>query len=168
MVKILLPLKQFQETLHSGVCGPASLKIILAYYGIEKMESELAESCNIDNNLGVSAEDICRIAHDLGLHTIIKNKSSFDDIEEWLMKDIPVIVDWFTRGRCDYDDGAVADGHYSVVMGLDDTFIYLQDPEIGSMRKITKEDFMTVWFDFSGKIIKSDELIIRQMIVIQK
>ena len=50
----------------------------------------------------------------------------------------------------DYTDADVSDGHYSVVCGLDDKNIYLQDPEIGSMRKLDREDFMTVWFDFTG------------------
>ncbi|MCX6765192.1 MAG: hypothetical protein NT148_01485, partial [Candidatus Nealsonbacteria bacterium] len=61
-----------------------------------------------------------------------------------------------------------ADGHYSVVIGLDDKFIYLQDPEIGRMRKIKRYDFMRVWFDFKGDYIKPNELIIRQIIVIFK
>jgi hypothetical protein len=60
----------------------------------------------------------------MGLKAKIKNNSSFKDIETWLKKEVPVIVDWFTRGRTDYGDSSVADGHYSVVMGLDDDFIY--------------------------------------------
>ena len=32
----LLPVKPFQETLHAGMCGPASLKMILGYYEMEK------------------------------------------------------------------------------------------------------------------------------------
>jgi len=85
-----------------------------------------------------------------------------------LEKGVPVIVDWFTRGRKDYGDSDVADGHYSVVMRLDDKDIYLQDPEIGRMRKLDREDFMTVWFDFTRKYIKPDELVIRQIIAIYK
>ena len=54
----------------------------------------------------------------------------------------------------------------TTVVGLDEEYIYLQDPEIGSMRKLEREDFMTVWFDFRGKYIKSDELIIRQIIAV--
>jgi len=98
----------------------------------------------------------------------IKNNSNFEDIESWLKKGVPVIVDWFTKGRPDYPDSDVSDGHYSVVTGLDDKFIYLQDPEIGKTRKLKREDFMTVWFDFTGKYIKSDELIIRQIIAIYR
>jgi hypothetical protein len=36
------------------------------------------------------------------------------------------------------------------------------------MRKLEKEDFMAVWFDFTGKYIKPNELIIRQIIAIYK
>jgi len=168
MNKILLPVRSFQETLHAGMCGPASLKIILTYFGIEKTESELAAMCHVDEQLGVNENDLRRVAESFGFHVTIKNESTFEDITMWLVKDVPVIVNWFTRGRIDYDDSAVADGHYSVVMGLDEEFIYLQDPEIGTMRKITREDFITVWFDFSGKTIKTDEMIIRQMIIMQK
>lgn len=81
---------------------------------------------------------------------------------------MPVIVNWFTGGRLDYSESEVADGHYSVVAGLDEKHIYLQDPEIGKIRKIKRDDFMKVWFDFKGEYIKPNELIIRQIIVIKK
>ena len=32
----VLPVKPFQETLHQSMCGPASLKMVFDYYGIEK------------------------------------------------------------------------------------------------------------------------------------
>ncbi|MDO8469991.1 MAG: cysteine peptidase family C39 domain-containing protein [bacterium] len=164
----LLPVKPFQETLHQNMCGPASLKMVFHYYGIEKSEQEIAEMCNVDEDLGTNDTTIQRVAEELGFKVKIKNNSTFEDIRAWLDEKVPVIVNWFTRGRSDYDDSEVADGHYSVVVGLDEEFIYLQDPEIGKLRKIEKEDFMKVWFDFTGKYINPDELIIRQLIAISK
>ena len=38
----LLKVKSFQEKLGVSYCGPASLKMVLEYYGIEKTEKELA------------------------------------------------------------------------------------------------------------------------------
>jgi len=150
------------------MCGPASLKIVLAYYGVEKSEKELAKLCRAKKDMGTDDKGIKKAAADMGFKVKIKNNSNFKDIENWLDKDVPVIVNWFTRGRVDYTDADVADGHYSVVCGLDDKNIYLQDPEIGGIRKLGREDFMTVWFDFVGKHIKSDELIIRQIIAIYR
>ena len=165
-MKIMLKTKPFQETLNAGMCGPASLKIVLDCYGVEKSEKELAKLCGTKKDLGTDDQGIKRAAERLGFKVQIKNNSNLKDIEKWLEKDVPVIVDWFTRGRRDYADSDVADGHYSVVAGLDEKYIYLQDPEIGKIRKLNREGFMTVWFDFTGKYIKADELIIRQIIAI--
>jgi ABC-type bacteriocin/lantibiotic exporter with double-glycine peptidase domain len=162
----IIKLKPFQETLYSSMCGPASLKIVLDYYGLHKSEKELAKLCKVDKDLGTDDKNIKRVAEQLGFKAIIKNNSSFKDIEKWLDKKVPVIVDWFTKGRQEYSASEVADGHYSVVAGLDEKFIYLQDPEIGRIRKLKRDDFMTVWFDFKGKYIKPNELIIRQIIAI--
>lgn len=164
----MLDVKPFQETLNSDMCGPASLKIILNYYGVDKSEEEIAKLCKVKKGLGVDDKSIKTAAEKLGFNATIKNNSTFKDIEKWLKKDVPVIVNWFTRGRTDYGDSSVADGHYSVVMGLDDKHIYFQDPELGSMRKIERDDFMRVWFDFKGKYIKPNELIVRQIIIVVK
>lgn len=168
MKSITLDVKPFQETLHASMCGPASLKIVLDYYGINKDEEELAQLAGTTSDLGTDDEGIATTAKSFGFGVLIKNESNFSDIEEWLKRDVPVIVNWFTRGRADYDSSEVADGHYSVVAGLDDTYIYIQDPEIGEMRKIERDDFLSVWFDFTGEYINAEELIIRQIIAIYR
>lgn len=164
----MLNVKPFQETLHAGMCGPASLKIVLDYYGLVKNEQELAELTGTTRDLGTDDKGIARAAESLGFKVLIKNESNLSNIEEWLNKGVPVIVDWFTRGREDYPPSEMADGHYSVVVGLDDNLIYLQDPETGGLREISRDDFVKVWFDFSGEYIKADELIVRQLIAIYK
>ncbi len=164
----LLNVRPFQETLNASMCGPASLKIVLKYYGIEVTEKEIAQLAEVSSDLGTDDKGISRAAKHFGFKVKIKNNSNFKDIKKWLDKKVPVIVDWFTRGRKDYSDSDIADGHYSVVAGLDDKFVYLQDPEIGKIRKLERGDFMAVWFDFTGEYIKPNELIIRQIIAIYK
>ncbi len=168
MKKVMLEVKPFQETLHSDMCGPASLKIVFDYYGLEKSEQELAQLAEVVNGIGAGDRDLVHVAETLGFKTFVKNESDFSDIEMWLAKGVPVIVDWFTRGRTEYPLAEMADGHYSVVVGLDDEKIYLQDPEIGGLREIARNDFMKVWFDFAGEYIKAEELILRQMIAVYK
>jgi predicted double-glycine peptidase len=163
-----LKLKHFQETVGMSYCGPASLKIVFDYYGVERSEKELAVISGWRKGMGVDDKGIKKAAESLGFKVKIKNNSNFRDIEKLLNKGMPVIVDWFTRGRSDYSDSEIADGHYSVVAGLDDKFIYLLDPEIGKIRKIKRGDFLRVWFDFRGGRIKKNELIIRQIIAIYK
>lgn len=165
-MKKFINIKPFQETLHMSMCGPASLKIVLGYYGIDKSEKELAKMLNWNKEMGINDEDTIRVAKKLGFKVVMKKNSDFSDLEGWLDKKVPVIVDWFTRGRSDYPDSEIADGHYSVVAGLDDKYIYLQDPEIGKIRKLKREDFLKVWFDFPGEYIKANELDIRLCIAI--
>ena len=168
-METFLQIKPFQETLYAGMCGPASLKMVLAYYRVEKSESELAQLTHTDADLGTTAQELARIAGYFGFQSEIREYCELSDIELWLEKGVPVIVDWFTRGRDDYsDDIASADGHYSVVCGINDTHIFLQDPEIGGVRKMQREVFRRVWFDFSGECIHPDELIIRQLVAIYK
>jgi ABC-type bacteriocin/lantibiotic exporter with double-glycine peptidase domain len=165
----LLPVKAFQETLNAGMCGPASLKMVLEYWGISKTEQELAELCRTDCELGTTDVSIKEAAESLGCTVAIVNNASFEDIRSFLDREVPVIVNWFTKGRKDTSDSEVPDGHYSVVVGLDDEYIYLQDPEIGGLRKIEKDDFLRVWFDFTGSQINTwDEMIIRQLIAVYK
>lgn len=143
--------------------------MVLDYYGIEKSERELAKLANASGVLGVDDATLVGILRSFGLKVKIKNYSTFVDIGKYLDKGIPVIVDWFTRGRNDYPDFAVADGHYSVVVGLDRRFVCLQDPEIGGIRKLARDDFLRVWFDYSGEYLKSSkQMIIRQLIAVYK
>ncbi|MCX6765193.1 MAG: C39 family peptidase, partial [Candidatus Nealsonbacteria bacterium] len=99
MNKILLKVKPFQETLNCSYCGPATLKILFSYYGIDKTEKELAEMAGWNKVLGIDDMGIKKVAEKLGFKVKIKNNSSFNDIESWLKKGVPVIVDWFTKGR---------------------------------------------------------------------
>lgn len=162
----LLSVPPFQETLHQSLCGPASLKIVLGFYGVEKTEQELASLAGWNKELGVDDAGIRKAAESLGYKVEIVNESGFDEIASWLSQGVPVIVNWMTRGRYDYPESDVADGHYSVVIRLDEEYIYLQDPEIGGVRKLERNDFMKVWFDFSGEFIDTKNLIVRQLIAI--
>jgi predicted double-glycine peptidase len=162
-----LDVKSFQETLHADMCGPASLKIVLDYYGINKTEEELAKLTEKDD-IGIDDKKLSKAAKSFGFSVVVKEESDFSDVDNWLKKGVPIIVNWFTCGRSDYSSSEVADGHYSVVIGLDDEYIYLQDPEIGKIRKIRREDFLKVWFDFKGDFPKPEELIVCQLIAIYK
>lgn len=65
---------------------------------------------------------------------------------------MPVIVNWFSTNE----------GHYSVVVGVDDARVVLADPETGKRRSFDHETLMRVWFDFPFPWIKkSSQLRIR-------
>jgi ABC-type bacteriocin/lantibiotic exporter with double-glycine peptidase domain len=168
MKKLMLKSKPFKGTPFKCWCGPSSLKIVFDFYGLDVAEKRLAQLCETNREFGTNIKKMKKVSEDFGFKFKIQDNSSFSDIENWLKKGVPVIVDWFTRGRNDYSDSDVADGHYSVVVGLDDKYIYLNDPEIGRIRKIKRFDFMIVWFDFPGNVIIPSKIILRRIVAIYK
>lgn len=152
----MLKLKPFRET--PGFCGPASLKMVLEYFGLNKTEKELAKLTDTNPKNGTSLAGIIKAARRVGFKASHKDLSQFTDIQKLLNKKIPVIIDWF------HEDC----GHYSVAVGLDAKNIYLMDPELAAIRKIDRVTFKRIWFDFPGDFIKSkNDIVIRRMIVIE-
>ena len=143
-----------------GYCGPASLKMVLGYLGVDITEKKLALITGCKPSRGVGAESLVCAARKLGFHARVKDFSDLDDIREWVnRKKLPVIVDWF----------AFEGGHYSVVSGIDRENIYLEDPSLGHRRALKLSTFMRLWFDFPNNYLRSrDELIIRRMIIIDR
>lgn len=153
----LLQVKSFRQ--HPGMCGPACLKMVLEYYGIKMSEKKLAKMCGATASLGVEAKHLLTAAKKLGLKGFIKDHATISELASFLKRDIPVIVDWFS----------VNDGHYSVVVGLDKRYIYLEDPEFGRLNIIEIEVFRRIWFDYPGKYLRSSKsLIIRRVLVLHK
>jgi predicted double-glycine peptidase len=154
----MLDVKPYRQT--PGLCGPSSLKKILNFFGIEKTENELAEMTEYIPNEGTKSEGIIKVAKLLGLNAFQKDLSELEDLKEYVIdKKIPVIVDWFSED----------DGHYSVIVDIDNKNVYMQDPQLGDLRTMDIETFRRVWFDFPGDYLKSkDDIILRRMIVIHK
>ena len=143
-----------------GHCGPASLKMVLDFWGVQITEKKLAELSGCSPSSGTGSEGLVRAAQKLGFRVRIKDFSELKDIREWVgRKKIPVIVDWF----------AFEGGHYSVVSGIDSENIYLEDPSLGYRRALKRSTFKRLWFDFPNDFLKSkSELIIRRMIIIDR
>ncbi len=153
----MIKLKLFQQS--TGYCGPAVLKMILDFYGVSRTEKELVKLSGATRERGVEAPALLHVAKKLGFKGFIKDFSDLEDIKKYIKQGIPIIVDWFS----------VDDGHYSVVVGIDKKYIYLNDPEFKKVRKLELKIFKRVWFDYKGDSpVSSRDFIIRRMMVITK
>jgi ABC-type bacteriocin/lantibiotic exporter with double-glycine peptidase domain len=157
----MIKLKPFRQT--PGLCGPASLKMVLDFYGISVTESELKKISGASREKGAPISGLVKAAKHFGLNTFLKEDGSLKDIEYFVKKNIPVIVAWF------FED----DGHYSVVVDINKKEIVLMDPVLRKLlifirrRKFFLEDFYRVWFDFPGDFIKNKkDLNLRLMLVV--
>lgn len=158
----LFPFKQSD----SSRCGPACVKMILSYYGIDVTEDDICTHCDHTYELGCTNEAIQKALDHYGIASIIKTNCDLADIEYWIRHHIPVIIDWFTPGINPGPED-MPNGHASIIVGIDRERVYMLDPENGQHRSILREEFMRVWFDWSidPHITPSTQLIIRLMII---
>lgn len=156
------------EQSNTSTCGPACLRMVLAYYGLEKTEKELAERCKHTFEKGCKTEDMKWAAESYGFSATVKSYASFEEIQECVNQRVPVIVDWFTGG-VNPGMSDTPNGHSSVVVGLDEEKIHLLDPENGEIRHLTREAFLRCWFDWASTdyLHYVEQLILRQMLVIK-
>ena len=153
----MLKLKPFRQT--PGLCGPASLRMVLGYYGLSVSESKIAKIAGSSKEKGASVKGLIKAAKHFGFQVFSKENSSPADIKYFIKKKIPVIVDWFLED----------DGHYSVAVDIDKKNIILMDPSLGRKRRMPIEKFLRVWFDFPGKFIKKPkDLVLRLILVVKK
>jgi len=141
-----------------SLCGPASLKMVLEYWGIEKSEKEIALACNHTYEYGCQGEDMVIAAKKFGFDALIKNNSNIQELKKYVDLGIPVIIDWFC--------GDIPDGHSSVVVKVDDKNVYILDPWLEDMRIIKINDFVRCWFDFREVPITPENLYVSQIIVV--
>ncbi len=151
-------------------CGPASLKIVAEYFGIAETENRLAKLCKTNIKIGTTGKNIIKAAIDIGLTGRIHDNANYEQIELYLKKKIPVIVNWFSPGQSrPANQSRMASGHYSVVIGISPTHIVLEDPGLGDKRALKRSEFLKVWFDYEKQYPKKPkDIILRRMIVVRQ
>ncbi len=77
------------------VCGPTSLKMLLAWYGIEVELAELIEACNVGVG-GCTLKDVLNAGRAYGLDAV----SYHMDAEELMRQDRPAIIWWKYNHFC--------------------------------------------------------------------
>jgi len=159
----MLKVKSFKQP--AELCGPTSLRMVLDYFGLKITETEVVKlakydkkKMNREDNTG--ANRLANTAKSLGFKSFVKDNSNLKDIRKYVVgKKVPVIVNWFSK----------IEGHYSVVVDINDKQITLMDPETGGLRKMPINLFEDIWFDFSPHYIRTPKsLVVKRMIVVER
>lgn len=136
-------------------CGAAALQAVLGYWGRDVGEEDLRELLNTDPESGTYPEDILRVAQELGFEAEYKENLTLDEIELSVVQGVPVIVDcqaWRSpaSGNASWAEDWV-DGHWMVIIGLDDENVYFEDPYIlGSRGFMSRQEFEERWHNPRG------------------
>jgi len=129
---IKLPIHEQED----GWCGPASMQMVLAYYGLKKPQAELAELMRATSDDGCDPPDFVRTAEQLGFAAEFKTGYTLQGLEELVKENVPPIVGWHSPTGGD---------HYSVVTAFEGDLMFYADPQFGATRAISKYFFEKVW-----------------------
>lgn len=132
-------------------CGPACLRMVLAYYGIEQDEVTLTMLCRT-NVFGTSLDAITTAATQLGLNAEWIHAERLSDAMNLLTQETLLIahVDAVRLYQLDKD---ITVGHLIVLLAVQETAIYFHDPEAGADRSVALADFEAAWSKFEKGMV---------------
>jgi ABC-type bacteriocin/lantibiotic exporter with double-glycine peptidase domain len=120
-------------------CGPATLQMVLAFYGIRISEEKLAKLLETNDDVGTRHNSMIDFSREEGFNVFVNTCSKVEEIRRFINEGKSVIVHFLEP------DGNV--GHYSVVVGIDDNSIFLNDPWNGENFEMNIPDFEKRWRD---------------------
>ena len=123
-------------------CGPACLRMVLAYYGIRQDEVTLSVLCGTDIS-GTALEDLVNAAQRFNLSAERVRATGLAKVKEWLAQDIPLIAHVDAVRLYEQAD-PIPLGHLVVVLRANEHVI-LHDPAVGASQKIEHKTFDAAW-----------------------
>lgn len=136
-------------------CGPSALQAVLAYFGADHREAELAAEMGATPKDGVPPEAIVRAARAHGLSAELRENLQIADLAQAVRRGIPVLVAlqaWPDAPIADYSQ-AWNDGHYVVVLSVERDRLIFEDPSLlGSRGVLSPRDFDRRWHDQDGPL----------------
>ncbi len=134
-------------------CGAAALQAVLAHWGISEREDRLMTRLHTTPEKGTSPDNIVRGAREFGLQAELREGLGLADLEAGLAAGFTVIVDLQARREAVGRPWTELwdDGHYMVLLGMDDRNLYFEDPSLlGSRGYIARQEFLDRWHDYEG------------------
>ncbi|MHB8118473.1 MAG: C39 family peptidase [Methanothrix sp.] len=136
-------------------CGAAAMQAVLGYWGRDIGEEDVREMLNTNEESGTYPDDIIRVASALGLQAEYEENMTMADLENYVAQGIPVIVNcqaW--RSVSQYNESWADtwyNGHWLVVIGIDENNVTLEDPYIlGDRGLMPREEFEARWHNVRG------------------
>jgi len=124
-------------------CGPASLTMVLNYWGDPVSQSEVGSAIDPEHDgtkpwhMIPFLESRGYVVHDFDRDSLEFRSSVMDELKIWVCHDYPIVVR-------QWSDLSKTGGHYRVVVGYDAEMIHIIDPNYGS-DTFGIEYFLELW-----------------------
>src|SRR3954469_6122178 len=115
-------------------CGASALQAVLSYWGQDVAEAELMNLLKTNSEVGTYPENIVAGAGALGFKAEMRDHLTIDELRDFTASGKPAIA--LAQVWRSYADVSVSaedewgSGHYVTVLGVDDDYVYFQDPFI--------------------------------------
>jgi len=150
----LLPVVDIRQATEY-TCGVSASQAILSYYGIDTREDVLAQKFGTTETSGTSPAQIVAGLESFGLTAIMKENTTLDDLRANIQQKIPTMVAiqaWLDQYPPLNWGAEWESGHWVIVIGMDDSNVYFEDPSIlGSRGWLSQSEFLARWHDYSGE-----------------
>ena len=153
-------------------CGASALQAVLSYWGMEVEEEALMKLLHTTPEEGTYPEDIVRGAQSLGFTAELKHSLTLEEVEQFTAEGDPMIA-LAQLWRSETNSPAAVtedwdDGHYVVVLGVDDDYVHFQDP-YARMSKgfMPRASFVEHWHQVMGGDLRKNPKLMQVGIFIR-
>src|SRR5689334_1693993 len=136
-------------------CGASALRAVLSYWGSEVDEADLMALLHTNSEVGTYPEGIAKGARSLGFDAEVVENLTVDELERLTVDGYPVIAlaqVWLSERDAGRALEKIWDnGHYIVVIGVDQDHVYFQDPFIHMSKAfVPRRTFEAHWHQVMG------------------
>jgi len=140
--------------MNSFSCGVAVVQAVATYYGQWGYQEEYAGRLGTTQAEGTHPAAIVRVLRSLGLEAKMIEDMTLKGLKDYFDKGHIVIVDFQAWGSPEDGsyEGRWEDGHYGIVVGYNDSLIFIEDPSLlGTIGYLTHEGFLSRWHDYENE-----------------
>ncbi len=128
---------------HARCCGPLCIKMAADYFGLPYSLSYIDRLTRSRERGGLTNDELLRTIRQLGLSVSSRRRASWQDLRKLNTRNRLIILAWMLEGYR---------GHFSVLDRTTAEHIYIADPEVGGIRRLPKQTFLRLWFDYDNII----------------
>ena len=164
-------LKRTRQTTEYS-CGPSALQSVLSYWGKDVDEAELMKLLHTTAEEGTYPDDIARGARALGFEAEVKDNLTLDEVARITADGTPMIAlgqVWRSaRNATASVEEEWDNGHYIVVLAVDENYVYFQDPYVRMSKAFApRKDFEDHWHQVMGGDVEKNPKLMHLGILIR-
>jgi len=141
--------------MNSYSCGAAVFQAVAQYFDHWGYQETFAGELGTSQENGTHPLAIVKGLKQLGLEATLEEGLTIDRLEQYLREGRAVVIDyqaWNDEPSGKDYSAEWEDGHYSILVGYNDTTLFIEDPStLGTTGYLSKAEFQNRWHDYENE-----------------